>query len=130
MSHRSEHGFTIIEIMLAIVVLSVGVMALVGSSALATRMIGRGGVSTQVTQVALARADLIRVYAASTSPGCTNANVANGSATDTTSMGTVSESWQLTGAAGDPTRDVRMMFTYRVPRGTRTDTMMITLYCK
>jgi prepilin-type N-terminal cleavage/methylation domain-containing protein len=130
MSHRSEQGFTIIEIMLAVVLLTVGVMALVGSSALATRMIGRGGVSTQVTQVALARADLLRAYAASTSPGCTNANIANGSATTPTSMGTITETWQITGNVGDPTRDVRMMFTYRVPRGTRTDTTMITLYCK
>src|SRR5690242_1880299 len=40
MSRRSEQGFTIIEIMLAVIVLSVGVMALVGSSALATRMVG------------------------------------------------------------------------------------------
>jgi len=43
MSRTSERGFTLIEIMLAVVVLSVGVMALVRSSALATRMIGRGG---------------------------------------------------------------------------------------
>ena len=132
MSQRSEQGFTIIEIMLAVIVLSVGVMALVGSSAMATRMIGRGGVSTQVTQVALARAALLRAYAASTSPGCTNANVANGTATTPISPGSgqITETWELTGNAGDATRDVRMMFTYRVPSGTRTDTMMITLYCK
>ena len=55
---RSEQGFTIIEILLAVVVLSVGVMALVGSSALATRMIGRGNMSSRVTQVANARAEL------------------------------------------------------------------------
>ena len=129
MNHRSEQGFTIIEIMLAVIVLSIGVMALVGSSAMATRMVGRGGMSTQVTQVALARADLLRAYAASTSPGCTNAAVANGTA-NSGPNGQITETWQLTGNAGDPVRDVRMMFTYRVPRGTRTDTMMITLYCK
>jgi prepilin-type N-terminal cleavage/methylation domain-containing protein len=129
MNHRSEQGFTIIEIMLAVIVLSIGVMALVGSSAMATRMVGRGGMSTQVTQVALARADLLRAYAASTSPGCTNANVANGTATSGPNN-RITETWQVTGNAGDPVRDVRMMFTYPVPRGTRTDTMMITLYCK
>ena len=127
MSHRSEQGFTIIEIMLAVVILSVGVMALVGSSAMATRMIGRGGVSTRVTQVAVARADLLRAYAASTSPGCADATTVK-SGTATTSG--IVENWELLGAAGDNTRDVRMMFTYRVPRGSRTDTMMITLYCK
>jgi prepilin-type N-terminal cleavage/methylation domain-containing protein len=126
MNQQSERGFTIIEIMLAVIVLSVGVMALVGSSALATRMVGRGAKTSQVTQVAMARAELLRAYAAQTSPGCTNANVK----TDSTITNGVGEKWQLLGSAGDPTRDVRMMFSYRVPRGTRTDTMMITLYCK
>jgi prepilin-type N-terminal cleavage/methylation domain-containing protein len=126
MSQRSERGFTIIEILLAVVVLSVGVMALVGSSALATRMIGRGRTSSQVTQVALARAELLRAYAAQTSPGCTNANVASGNAT----TAGITEAWTLGGAAGDATRPVTMTFTYAVPKGTRTETMVITLYCK
>ena len=127
MNHRSEQGFTIIEILLAVVVLSVGVMALVGSSAMATRMIGRGGTSTLVTQVAAARVDLLRSYAASTSPGCTDATRVK---SDTATTSGIGEKWELLGAAGDNTRNVRMMFTYRVPRGSRTDTMMITLYCK
>jgi prepilin-type N-terminal cleavage/methylation domain-containing protein len=126
MSRHSEQGFTIIEIMLAVIVLSVGVMALVGSSALATRMIGRGSMSTRVTQVANARAELLRAYAAQTSPGCTNGNVASGNAT----TDGITESWTLGGLAGDATRNVTMTFTYRVPSGTRTDAMVITLYCK
>jgi prepilin-type N-terminal cleavage/methylation domain-containing protein len=36
--NERERGFTIIEVMLAVVLLSIGVMALVGSSALVTRM--------------------------------------------------------------------------------------------
>ena len=127
MNRHSEQGFTIIEIMLAVIVLSVGVMALVGSSALATRMIGRGAKTSEVTQVAMARADLLRAYAAQTSPGCTNANVKTDSNTTASGIG---EKWVLLGNAGDFTRDVRMTFSYRVYRGTRTDTMMITLYCK
>lgn len=127
MSLRAEKGFTIIEIMLAVVVLSVGVMALVGSSALATRMIGRGNKSTEVVQVATARSELLRSYAAATSPGCTDANVKTDSNTTASGIG---EKWVLLGNAGDLTRDVRLTFSYRVPKGTRTDTMMITLYCK
>lgn len=127
MSARAEQGFTIIEIMLAVVVLSIGVMALVGSSALATRMIGRGNKSTEVVQVATARAELLRTFAAATSPGCTAASVKSDSNTTASGIG---EKWVLLGNAGDATRDVRMTFSYRVPRGTRTDTMMLTLYCK
>jgi prepilin-type N-terminal cleavage/methylation domain-containing protein len=126
MSRESQRGFTIIEIMLAVVVLSIGVMALVSSSALATRMIGRGGMTSRVTQVAIARAELLRAYAAQTSPGCTNANVKSDSAT----TANVREKWELLDNAGDETRRVRMTFTYQVPRGSRSDTMMITLYCK
>ena len=126
MNRRSEQGFTIIEIMLAVIVLSIGVMALVGSSALATRMIGRGNISSRVTQVASARAELLRAFAAQTSPGCTNPAVANGNAV----TNGITESWTLLGNPGDFTRDVLLALTYRVPRGTRSDTMMITLYCK
>jgi hypothetical protein len=48
---------------------------------------------------------------------------------NTTQSG-IGEKWVLLGNAGDLTRDVRLTFSYRVPKGTRTDTMMITLYCK
>jgi prepilin-type N-terminal cleavage/methylation domain-containing protein len=42
MSQSRERGFTIAEVMIAVVLLSFGVMALVGSSAMVTRMIGKG----------------------------------------------------------------------------------------
>jgi hypothetical protein len=89
-------------------------------------MVGRGKVSSRVTQVANARAELLRAYAAQTSPGCTNAAIANGNAV----TNGVTETWTLAGAAGDFTRDVTMTFTYAVPGGTRSDVMVITLYCK
>ena len=44
---RSTAGFTIAEVLVAIVVLSVGVVAMPGSSALVTRMIGRGQRATR-----------------------------------------------------------------------------------
>ncbi len=128
MNEQSERGFTIIEIMLAVVVLSVGVMALVSSSALATRMIGRGGMSSQVTQVAAARAELLRAYAAQTSPGCTNAQIKTDSATNATTH--ITEKWELLNPAGSATQLVRMSFRYRTANGMRADTMYITLYCK
>jgi prepilin-type N-terminal cleavage/methylation domain-containing protein len=122
---RSEQGFTLVEVMLAVIVLSVGVMALVGSSALATRMIGRGKTSSQVAQVASARAELLRAYAAQ-APGCTNVNLQSSAAT----TAGIAEQWTLQGNAGDPTRDVRLIFTYQTAGGVRSDTSTITLYCK
>ena len=46
MSVRTRRGFTLIEVMLSVVLLTVGVMALVSSSAMTARMIGRGKSST------------------------------------------------------------------------------------
>jgi prepilin-type N-terminal cleavage/methylation domain-containing protein len=126
MSAPREQGFTLVEVMFAVVMLGVGVMALVGTSAMVTRMIGRGRESTQVGQVATARSEWLRQIAAATAPPCGSPLLK-----DSTKAGTgITEQWQVLGAAGDRTRDVRMMYSYKVPRGTRTDTMTLTLLCK
>jgi prepilin-type N-terminal cleavage/methylation domain-containing protein len=126
MSSRQEQGFTIVEVMLAVVLLAIGVMALVGSSAMVTRMIGRGRESTTVGQIATARAERLRQIAAATSPACGSANLVNG----TSNPGSgITERWELKGAAGDRTRDVLLMYTYRAARTIRTDTMSLTLLC-
>ncbi|MGH7607966.1 MAG: type IV pilus modification PilV family protein [Gemmatimonadales bacterium] len=39
---RAPNGFTLVEVMVAVLVLSMGLLALVSTSALVTRMIGRG----------------------------------------------------------------------------------------
>lgn len=124
-SLRSERGFTLIEIMLAIVVLSVGVLALVGSSAMATRMIGRGGQVSEVANAARSRAGELRRLAAATSPRCSR--LADGSAGAAPAL---VERWVALGTAGDPSRDVRLTLSYRVPGGSRTDTITLVLDCR
>ncbi|MBA3344628.1 MAG: prepilin-type N-terminal cleavage/methylation domain-containing protein, partial [Gemmatimonadales bacterium] len=39
---RAPAGFTLVEVLVAVVVLGVGIVALAGASAMATRMIGQG----------------------------------------------------------------------------------------
>jgi prepilin-type N-terminal cleavage/methylation domain-containing protein len=125
MSSRQEQGFTIVEVMLAVVLLAIGVMALVGSSAMVTRMIGRGRESTTVGQIATARAERLRQIAAATSPACGSAQLVNG----TSNPGSgITERWEL-GPAGGRTRNVLLMYTYRAARTIRTDTMSLTLLC-
>jgi prepilin-type N-terminal cleavage/methylation domain-containing protein len=126
MSATREKGFTLIEVLIAVTVLSIGVMALVGSSAMATRMIGRGRESTQVGQVATARAEWLRQVASSTSPPCGSAQFTDGAVV----RNGITEQWQVQALTASGTRDVRMMYTYKVPRGTRTDTMTLTVLCK
>ena len=41
-NRQREAGFTIIEVMIAVVILTVGLLGLTATSALVTRMLGRG----------------------------------------------------------------------------------------
>jgi prepilin-type N-terminal cleavage/methylation domain-containing protein len=126
MSATREKGFTLIEVLIAITVLSIGAMALVGSSAMATRMIGRGRESTQVSQVATARAEWLRQIASATTPPCGSALLKD----STVASSGITQQWQVLALSASGTRDVRLMYSYKVPKGTRTDTMTLTLLCK
>jgi Tfp pilus assembly protein PilV len=128
MSGQREKGFTIVEVVVAVLLLTTGVMALVGSSAMVTRMIGRGRESTLVGQVATTRAERLRQVASSTAVPCTAPAFKSDSAAAASG---IAEKWVLLPAIGaGVTRTFRMTFTYRVPRGSRTDTMLTTVLCK
>ena len=119
---KDERGFTLVEVLVAIVVLVIGVVALVASSASSTRMIGRGRSSTRAVQAATARMEIIRANAYRTSPDCTA--LANGS--DSASTGVVT-TWTITGAATP--RTVRVISSYQVPGRRRADTLTTQIRC-
>ena len=89
-------ALTIAEAMVAVMVLSVGVLAVVGSAALTSRMLGRGRHATRVGQVAAARIERLRQVALSTVPACSGAEWRSGSEG---SPG-LTESWQILDPAG------------------------------
>ena len=60
---RNERGFTIIEIIIAIIVLTVGVLGLVTTAALVTRMIARGQRSAVATAFGARRLERMRIAA-------------------------------------------------------------------
>jgi len=72
---RKQAGFTIIEIIIAIMVLTVGLLALVTTAALVTRMIARGQRSAVASMFASQRAEQLRPAA------CIPAQRVNGSDT-------------------------------------------------
>lgn len=115
-------GFTIVEVLIAVVVLAVGIVALVGSSASSSRMIGRGRTATRAVQAATERMEMIRADAYRTSPDCTA--LANGS--DSAATGVVT-TWTITGT-GTP-RTVRVISSYRVPGRTKADTLTTQIRC-
>ena len=120
----SESGLTIAEAVVAVVVLSVGVLALVGSAALISRMIGQGRQFTRAGQVAAARIERLRQIAFSTVPPCTSVEWRSGSAGGPG----LTESWQILDPAG-PARRARIVLRSRHPTGLSSDTVVTGFLC-
>jgi prepilin-type N-terminal cleavage/methylation domain-containing protein len=57
---NQERGYTIVEVIVAMMVLTVGLLGLVTSSALVTRMIGRGQRSAVAASYAARRLEMLR----------------------------------------------------------------------
>ena len=117
-------GFTLIEVLVAILVLGVGVLALVGTSAGVTRMIGRGGVETRAAQAASSRMETLRLAAQATSPRCTDPGFASGGPV---LFGGMTESWLI--SPGGRMRQVRVTITYQTLRGAREAVVETALTC-
>ncbi len=66
---KHQQGFTIVEVIIAILVLTVGILGLVTSAALVTRMIGRGQRSAVAAQYAQMRLEQLRASGCKTQAG-------------------------------------------------------------
>ena len=129
MSERSTGGFTILEVLVAVMVLGVGIIALASTSGLATRQIGRGRMMTIASQIATKRLDDLRRAAAirnAAGQRCQHSSFAGGSA-DT--LG-VSEVWTVNnGAVGTPST-VTDSVTYRRAGGRAGFKLTTLIGCK
>jgi len=106
---KQEQGFTLIEVIIAVLVLTVGVLGLVTSAALVTRMIGRGHRSAVQVAFSQRRLEMLR------STACTN----QATGTDVLMRGGVpvdSLSWQFVNR-GNSTWQVIMTSKYQTDRG-------------
>jgi prepilin-type N-terminal cleavage/methylation domain-containing protein len=121
---RSDSGFTLVEVLVAIVVMSVGVIALAGSTAMVTRMIGRGKVDTRVAQVASSRIETLRLSAASTTPHCTAGSFASGGPVSANGL---TETWTV--PAAGKVRTIQVNVSYRTVRGPRTASILTRIVC-
>jgi type IV pilus assembly protein PilV len=122
--NRATSGFTLVEVLVAIVILSVGLIALAGSSAMVTRMIGRGKAETHVAQAASQRLEMLRAVAYSTTPRCTAAAFASGGPVSSNGR---TESWTV--SAAGRVRTVQVNVTYRTARGPRTSSLQSRIEC-
>jgi len=121
---KNSKGFTIIEIIIAIIVLTVGVLGMVTTAALVTRMIARGQRSAQASAFAARRLERMRVAA------CVNAQRVDGS--DTLYRGSTwvaVNSWTFS-VAGDQNFGLKIVSTYKTEQNkTRRDSTETTISC-
>jgi type IV pilus assembly protein PilV len=117
-------GFSMIEVLIAIVVLSIGVLALLNTAAGTTVMLRDGRLRTSASAIAQSRLDSLRFVAQSTTPTCTSLN--SGSASY--AAGTT-EAWTVSGSGR--TRSVTE--TVGVSNGSRRIgqmTVQATIFCQ
>ena len=124
MTHKTS-GFTLIEVMVAMVILSIGLLALGGATANVSKMVGYGKWATAASQVATRRLEMVRQIANSTSPTCTSSALVSGGPVAVGSS--MRESWNITGTGGMR----RVIVTVSYPRAQRTvtDTIATLLRC-
>jgi len=122
---RRDAGFSLVEVLVAIVILSIGLLALAQSSGAVTTMIGRSQQDSEAAATAQARIESLRLTANSTTPKCTS--LASGSATGPAAGTTTA--WTVSGTGAS--RTVVVTVTYRIGggRGTRTETIQTILGC-
>lgn len=119
-----ERGFTIIEVMIAVVILTVGLLGLTTTSGLVTRMIGRGQRSEVAALLAMQRMERSRPAA------CIPAQRVNGSETLLRGSQVVARiAWTFTDAGNQSIR-LRVVTDYVVSANRmRTDTMETQVVC-
>lgn len=126
MKWRNQAGFSLVETLVAVVILGVGMMILAGGSLYATRDLVRSRQATVAAGMAQSRLDELRVFATATTPMC-------GSPLFSSSVSPVEEngvrmSWIVPSTGAN--RTVRVIVTYDLGRGrTRTDTLAGRVAC-
>jgi prepilin-type N-terminal cleavage/methylation domain-containing protein len=124
--NKAQAGFTIVEVIIAIIVLTVGLLGLVTTAALVTRMITRGQRAAVSSSFAQRRLELLRNAA------CIPAQRANGS--DTLRRGSTwvaINTWTFTANPNSPTIfRLKILTTSKtIQERTRVDTMETTIPC-
>lgn len=119
-------GFTIVETLVAVIILSIGVLALASTVGGITRMMSSGQQKTRAATVAASILDSLRNKAYSSIPKCSG--LSNGSET-TNRYGTrYASSWTISNTGTGTSRNVRIQVSYRVGTRVQADTLLSTIH--
>ena len=111
----NERGFSLVEVIAAMVILTIGVVGLAASTTAITRLTGQGGLTGNSAAVAASRFDVLRATPC--------AYLAGGTAT----TGKFGEKWSV--ATVSNLRNVIDSVTYTASRRTRTSVFSTVLSC-
>lgn len=123
MKLRNE-GFTLIEVMIAMVMLTFGILVLASSGAGITRMLSTGQRKTKATAIAASRLEVLRSAANSTTPKCTSGSLVSGSAAHAYNF---AETWTVSGSGFS--RTVQVIVGYQSRGRAQGDTLNATIRC-
>lgn len=121
---QSSSGMTLVEVLIALIVLGIGIVALAGSSSMVSRMIGRGKAETHAALAASSRMEMLRSAAASTIPRCTAPSFVSGGPTR---VDGASQSWVVPPAGA--VRRVRVTVGYLTVQGSRSAVLETEIAC-
>jgi prepilin-type N-terminal cleavage/methylation domain-containing protein len=111
-------GFTLVEVMVAALVLTAGMLAMAGASAGMSRMLTRGSLTTTAIGYARGRSEQLR------SVGCDS--MADGSAMPSPSY---TLAWKIATVETAETKQIELVASYPIPGGTRADTLVSLVSC-
>ncbi len=114
---RQARGFTIVEVIVAVLVLSIGLLGLASTAALTTRMIGQGQRYSEASAMATRRFEMLR------SRPC--AAMGNG----TESEGRYTATWTVADVAAGKAKAVRVIVQSPMAGRMRADTFSTTIPC-
>lgn len=113
----NSRGFTIVEIVVAIVILSIGLMGLVTTAALVSRMIAQGQRYSMASTLANRRLEKLRAVRCS--------GMSNGADT----VGRIVVTWTVSSVNSGAGKLVVMTVASPTGRGTHTDKFTSTVAC-
>jgi prepilin-type N-terminal cleavage/methylation domain-containing protein len=123
---KNRQGFSLVELMVAVFILTWGILAVAGGALYTTRNLQRSKMSTLAAGLTAAKLDELLSYSKATEPECSSNLFASSTAAVVTNR--VSLTWTV--PASGALRTVRIFARYQLSKGvTRIDTLTARVAC-